>query len=144
MKSLSAEADAARSYPSDETRTPGDIRDDLAAALAAEYPMAAAAAAAAAAAGAGKKGIVRAAVAAIVDLGDPTVVRALKDVATASSWRDAIPALIRLGFAGELLSQPTTRGLRLPCAPHACPSPWGTNWGLPCVQEVAKKLADRS
>lgn len=144
MKTLAAEADAMRAGRAVNPRLEYDVRADLQSALAAEYPAAAKAAADAAARGAGKKAVVAAAAAAILDLDDPAVVEALAEVASAHSWRDAERALARLGFAGELIARPQARGLRLPCAAHACPSSWGTNWGLPNVQAVAARLVERA
>jgi hypothetical protein len=144
MKTLSAEADAMRAGRGVTARPEYVIRADMEAALAAEYPAAARAAADAAARGAGKKAVVAAAAAAIIDLDDPRIVEALADVASARSWRAADRALARLGFAGELIASPQARGLRLPCAAHACPSSWGTNWGLPNVQAVAERLVERA
>lgn len=144
FKTLSAEADSALA------RKPGcredvyGLRDELSAALAAEYPAAAKAAADAAASGAGKKAVVAAAAAAMIDLDDPLVVEALADMAGAQSWRAASAAVAGLGFAGELITRPQARGLYLPCAAHACPGQWGTNWGLPNVRAVAARLVERA
>lgn len=144
MKTLAAEADAMRAGRAVNARSEYEVRAELEAALAAEFPAAAKAAADAAARGAGKKAVVMAAAAAILDLDDPRIVEALADVASAQSWRAADRALARLGFAGELIASPQARGLRLPCAAHACPSSWGTNWGLPNVQAVAARLVERA
>ena len=138
IKILSAEADAiCAGRPG---RPPYEVGAELQTALAAEYPAASAAAAAATACGAGKKAVVAAAAAALLDLDDPMVVEALAALASASSWRAANRAVARLGFAGELIARPQQRGLVLPCASHACPGNWGTNWGLPNVTAVAERL----
>ena len=142
MKTLSAEADAALA------RKPGCredvyfLRDELSDALVSEFP--AVHAAALSAAGSGKKAVVAAAAAAILDLEEPEILEALAEVASAQSWRAANRAIARLGFAGELIARPQARGLRLPCAPCACPSQWGTNWGLPNAQAVAARLVERA
>jgi hypothetical protein len=133
MKTLSVEADV--------TQSPDWVlREALPEALAAEYPAAAEAASAARALGCGKKEIVARAAAAILDLHDPEIVEALRRIATSRSARAAAAAAARLGFAGELLTRPQQRGLRLPCAPHACPGWWGTNWGLPNTQAAAERV----
>jgi len=144
MKTLAAQADACRANKPGHREDDYVLRDELCAALSAEYPAAAKAAAEAAARGAGKKSVVGAAVAVLLDLDDPAIVEALREVSGAHSWRAANRALARLGFAGELLASPTARGLRLPCAEHACPGNWGTNWGLPNVQAVAARLVERA
>lgn len=144
LKTLAAEADAMRAGRAVNPRSEYEVRAEMEAALAAEYPAAAKAAADVAARGAGKKAVVAAAAAAILDLYDPFIVEALADVASAQSWRAADWALARLGFAGEVIASPQARGLRLPCAAHACPSSWGTNWGLPNVQAVAERLVERA
>jgi hypothetical protein len=89
----------------------------------------------------GKKAVVTAAVAAAIDLRDPEIAQALANIATAKGWRAAQKDLALLPpLARGLLTAPTFWGLILPCSPHACPGV-GTNWGLPNVQEVARRLS---
>jgi hypothetical protein len=141
MKQLSREADARRA--GHDGRPEYEIRADIEAALAAEFPAAAQAAAQAASEGRGKKAVVAAAAATVLDLEDPEVVEAVRELAAAGSWRAADRALARLGFAGEMISRPQARGLSLPCAAHACPGSWGTNWGLPNVRAAAQMILRR-
>lgn len=92
--------------------------------------------------GRGKKAVVAAAVAAILDLADPAVKQPLEKIASAQSWREARLGLTQLGLAGELLANPQSMGIHLPSAP--CARPMGrTNWGLPNINEVAEMLLSR-
>lgn len=142
MARLMAESEASkRGVPG---RDVYDIRQGLEAELALSYPAASEAAATATARGAGKKAVVAAAVQALIDLEDPATVLALTELGRAQSWRQAEAAIAKLGFAGELLARPSSRGLVLPCSGHACPGSWGTNFGLPNVQAVALKLVVRA
>ena len=125
------------------TRHAYDVLGEIERALAEEHPTIGAAAKRAAAEGRGKKGIVAAACAAALDLSDVGVQDALEIVAHASSWREARPALRRLGFAGDLLEYPTEHGLDLPCSALGSRG-YGPNWGLPNVRIVAEMLLRRA
>jgi hypothetical protein len=144
MSQLAEEADAMVLCPLDsDVDGVRRMRAALESALAAEYPAVARAARDAAAAGYGKKAVVAAAVGTMLDFDDPAVQEVLQALASCQSWAMARTLLGRMGFAGELISRPQRRGLRLPCAPHASPSDWGTNWGLPNVSAVAAILLRR-
>jgi hypothetical protein len=142
IKTLSAEADAV--LAGNPGREAFEIRADLESAMASEFPAVVAAAATARERGCGKKAVVAAAVAAILDLEEPGVIEALCMVIVAESWKKVNWPLSRLGFAGQLIAWPQARGLRLPCSAHACPGSWGTNWGLPNVRAVAEMLVERA
>ena len=143
MKELAAEADASAKNPT-TGRPSWEIRADLRAAIAAEYPAVHAAMESALARQAGKKAVVAAAAAAALDLESPAVIEALLVIDGAQSWGRAWPALATLGFAGEIIARPLQRGVNLPCSPHACPGEWGTNWGLPNVNAVAQMILRRA
>ena len=88
----------------------------------------------------GKKQIVAATAAAMLDLDSIEVRLALDDAARAQTWRELNAALARLGDAGMVIGHGSLC-CRVPCAPCACPGDL-TNWGLPNATEVAKRLLD--
>ena len=78
--------------------------------------------------------VVAAVVATGINLSSARNVAELKTVAEAESWRDADPAIARLGRAGQILAYPYRNGIRLPG--------WG-NWGLPNVRVAASRLLNQ-